>query len=115
MNRANPAGRGDSAVPALVLGGSVTALGAVRSLGPLGLPVFLTCEPKDVAAASRWASTLGGGLPEFSPADQLVRFLEASSWERMVLVPCSDTWAETVASLPPGVAARFPSYLSPLP
>jgi predicted ATP-grasp superfamily ATP-dependent carboligase len=115
MNKTMLAGRGRPAVPALVLGGSVTALGAIRSLGKLGIPLFLTCDPKDVAAASRWACTLNGGLPEFSPADALTRYLEASAYERMVLVPCSDAWAETVATLAPAVASRFPSFISPLP
>jgi len=115
MNKAMLAGRSGPPVPALVLGGSVTALGAIRSLGPLGIPLFLACDSNDVAAASRWASTLNGGLPEFSPVERLTRYLEASSYESMVLVPCSDTWAETVATLAPAVASRFPSFISPLP
>jgi predicted ATP-grasp superfamily ATP-dependent carboligase len=103
-----------TAVPALILGGSVTALGAVRSLGPLGIPVFVACDPRDVAARSRWAEVLGGGLPEFSTVERLLQYLRSVPVERMVLVPCSDTWAETVAQLPGDVASRFPSYISPL-
>ncbi len=101
-------------IPALVLGGSVTALGTVRSLGPLGIPVFLACEPNEIAAYSRWAKVLGGGLPEFTSVERFSRFLEQAPLDRMVLVPCSDNWAEVVASLPAALAARFPSYVSPL-
>jgi predicted ATP-grasp superfamily ATP-dependent carboligase len=57
---------------------------------------------------------LGGGLPEFTPVERLVEFLAQAPNERMVLIPCSDSWAETVASLPVGLAARFPSYVSRL-
>jgi len=111
---AAPGRRNEAAIPALVLGGSVTALGAVRSLGPLGIPVWVACEPNEVAVHSRWARLLNGGLPEFTPVERLVDFLSRAPAERMVLIPCSDGWAETVASLPPELAARYPSFVSPL-
>lgn len=101
-------------VPVLVLGGTVTALGTARSLGPLGIPVFATCPPTDVAAHSRWVRILGNGLAEFSTPQQLAEYLERAPFERLVLIPCSDTWAETVAALPAEYAARFPSFVSPL-
>jgi predicted ATP-grasp superfamily ATP-dependent carboligase len=108
--------RGDrgAAVPALVLGGSVTALGVMRSLGPLGIPIFAACDPKDIAARSRWSKLLNGGLPEFSTTDRLIEYLQAAPAERMVLLPSSDSWAETIAQLPADVASRFPSYISSL-
>lgn len=111
--QSSPARATQAPVPALVLGGTVTALGAVRSLGPLGIPVFATCAPDDVAAQSRWVRVLNGGLAEFSTAGQLAAFLARAPFERMVLIPCSDSWAETVASLPADLGARFPSFLSP--
>jgi len=101
-------------VPVLVLGGSVTALGTVRSLGPLGMPVFTTCASNDIAAHSRWGNVLNDGLPEFSSVEQLAAYLRKAPFERMVLIPCSDNWAEVVASLPADIAARFPSFVSPL-
>lgn len=100
--------------PVLILGGGVTALGTARSLGPLGIPVFATCGTGDLAAYSRWVRVLGGGLPEFSSVEQLIEYLLKAPVERMMLMPCSDTWAEVVASLPPAMAARFPSFVSPL-
>jgi predicted ATP-grasp superfamily ATP-dependent carboligase len=92
----------------------VTALGAIRSLGPLGIPVFVACEPNELASHSRWARLLRGGLPEFTPVERLAEFLEEAPADRMVLVPCSDGWAETVASLPVGIGSRFPSFVSRL-
>ncbi len=112
--KASPEVRPLAPVPALVLGGSVTALGTIRSLGALGIPVYAACDPKDIAAHSRWARVLNGGLPEFSTAEQLADFLLKAPVERMVLIPCSDTWAEVVVSLPPMIASRFPSFVSPL-
>lgn len=103
---------GKAAVPALVLGGSVTALGVIRSLGPLGIPVWVACEPGELASHSRWARLLGAGLPEFTPVDRLAEYLRTAPVERLVLVPCSDGWAETVASLPAELAGRFPSFVS---
>jgi D-aspartate ligase len=100
-------------VPALVLGGTVTALGTARSLGPLGIPVYSTCPADDVAAKSRWVRVLDGGLAEFSTPEQLASYLARAPFERMVLIPCSDTWAETVAALPAESSARFPSFVSP--
>ena len=101
-------------VPALVLGGSVTALGAARSLGPLGIPVHIACVPGEVAQYTRWGALLSGGLPEFTSVERLMDYLCKAPVDRMVLVPCSDTWAETVASLPDSLVERFPSFVSPL-
>lgn len=107
--------QGSTVVPTLVLGGTVTALGAVRSLGPLGIPAYVCCAPDDVSASSRWSRHLGEALPDFTPPEQLAEFLEALPFERMVLLPCSDHWAETVAALPEALRDRFPSFVSPLP
>jgi predicted ATP-grasp superfamily ATP-dependent carboligase len=116
MPSVNPSSREKSPsapVPALVLGGTVTALGTIRSLGPLGIPVYSTCPADDVAAQSRWARVLDGGLTEFSTPEQLAAYLSRAPFERMVLIPCSDAWAETVAALPSDCGARFPSFVSP--
>ena len=59
VTHSSPANAPVAPVPALVLGGTVTALGAIRSLGPLGIPVFATCPPDDVAAHT-------AGMPDFT-------------------------------------------------
>jgi predicted ATP-grasp superfamily ATP-dependent carboligase len=115
MNNPLPPGEARSRVPVLLLGGGVTPLGAGRSLGPLGIPVYATCDAADLAARSRWIMSLNGGLPEFSSAEQLGAFLLDAPFDRLVLMPCSDTWSETVASLPAVLAERFPSFIAPLP
>ena len=102
-------------VPVLLLGSGVTPLGAGRSLGPLSIPVYATCDPADLAVRSRWISPLGGGLPEFSSTEQLGEYLLRAPFERLALMPCSDTWSETVAALPASYAERYPSFIAPLP
>jgi predicted ATP-grasp superfamily ATP-dependent carboligase len=112
--RVNPhSGRlSESETPVLVLGGSVTALGAIRSLGALGIPVFAACDRNDLAARSRWTRLLNSSLPEFSTVESLAAYLDALPFVRAVLLPCSDAWAEAVAMLPAEIATRFPSYVS---
>ena len=102
-------------IPVLLLGGGVTPLGAGRSLGPLGIPVYATCDSADIAARSRWITPLDGGLPEFSSVEQLAEYLLHAPFERLVLMPCSDSWSESVAALPDSLAARFPSFIATLP
>ena len=98
-------------MPALVLGGTVTALGAIRSPAPSAsslrdLPTGRRrgAVPLDTRI-ERWARGI-------FHARQLADYLSRVPFERMVLIPCSDTWAETVASLPPELGERFPSFLS---
>ena len=100
-NKSDPARAPLAPVPVLVLGGTVTALGAIRSLGPLGIPVFATCDADDVAAHSRWARVLGGGLPEFSTVETLAAFLSRVPHERMVLLPCSTPGLRPLRPCPP--------------
>jgi predicted ATP-grasp superfamily ATP-dependent carboligase len=102
-------------IPVLLLGGGVTPLGAGRSLGPLGIPVYATCDSADIAARSRWITPLNGGLPEFSTVEQLAEYLLHAPFERLVLMPCSDSWSESVAGLPDSLATRFPSFIAALP
>ena len=44
----------DTGVPAIVLGGGVTALGVLRVLARRGIPVRAACPPGDVVRFSRW-------------------------------------------------------------
>jgi len=77
--------------------------------------VYVACEPGELATHSRWATLLNAGLPEFTTVTRFSEFLRTTPVPRMVLIPCSDGWAETVASLPAELAQRFPSFVSPLP
>jgi D-aspartate ligase len=95
--------------PAVVLGSGLGALGALRLLGRAGVPVYSLSAHPSFESRSRWfrpfpcvRETLADGAP-------LARVLEASSLERGVLLPCSDSLARAVSELPPAIAARFPS------
>src|SRR5262245_50326799 len=115
MNSPPPSADARADIPVLLLGGGVTPLGAGRSLGPLGIAVYSTCEPADLAGRSRWIMSFAGGLPEFSGVERLADYLVRSPFDRLVLMPCSDAWSETVAALPESLAGRFPSFISSMP
>ena len=99
-------------LPAIVLGGHVTALGVVRCLGRLGVTAYLVSDRRDYAARSRWVRPLPGGPPESPEPGPLARFLETLSLERALVLPCSDDWARAAAALPAELRSRFPSPIA---
>lgn len=101
-------------LPAIVLGGHVTALGVLRCLGRLGIPAYLVSEPRDYASRSRWARPLPGAPQESADPAPLARFLESLSLQRALLLPCSDDWTRAVAALPGELHARFPTPIAPI-
>ena len=99
-------------IPALVLGSSITALGAVRSLGRAGIPLHLVSPAPAFVRASRWyRPPPHGRLLADSP--ELPGYLESLPLERAVLIPTSDHAALACAGLPPALAARFPASQAP--
>jgi predicted ATP-grasp superfamily ATP-dependent carboligase len=102
-------------VPAIILGGGITGLGAVRSLGRAGVPCYVGPGAGALVRSSRWAQPLE--TPEidweFPTAGDAVRVLDSLPFERVVPVPCSDAWAAIVANLDPARSARFPWVSSP--
>jgi predicted ATP-grasp superfamily ATP-dependent carboligase len=53
------------------------------------------------------------GVEAIQPFDaSLAKSLEASSFERMVLLPCTDGWAMAVSNLPTSLQTRFPSSVA---
>jgi len=99
-------------VPALVLGSGITALGVARSLGRENIPVFYPCHGGDIVSHSRWVRQISASLDRFSGPKQLTAFLKGLPFEKMVLFPCSDSWARTVARLDSDMLGRFPSSLT---
>jgi len=87
-----------SQIPALVLGGGITALGTARVLGRSGIPVRCADNQEDFVPWCRWSKPLAGLTTSSMPPSKLLEFLEAALPGGAVLVPCSDPWALTVAA-----------------
>jgi predicted ATP-grasp superfamily ATP-dependent carboligase len=95
--------------PAVVLGSGLGALGALRLLSRAGVPVYSLSPHPSYESRSRWFRPLPGVREMLADGAPLARVLEASSLERGVLLPCSDSLLRAVSELPPAIAARFPS------
>jgi D-aspartate ligase len=95
--------------PVLVLGGGLTVLGVIRTLGRAGIPACVLSDQQDFVRRSRWYRPAPGAPGGDGRDFDLARFLEASPFEAAVLMPCSDVWVMRVARLEPRLAARFAS------
>lgn len=100
-------------VPVLVLGKSITALGALRILAGHGLKTYGVEATSDIVTASRWYQPTPRRLAETSDGAELGAFLESLAMPEAVLVACSDKWTSAVAGLPPEVRARYHASVSP--
>ncbi|MGH7264376.1 MAG: hypothetical protein ACREMB_05900 [Candidatus Rokuibacteriota bacterium] len=101
-------------IPALVLGSAhSTTLEVIRILGRNGIPQFAIGTRGGFVARSRWHRLLPGEQQEEPNPSSLPRLLGRLAFERLVLIPCTDAWVHAVASLEPGLAARFPASLAP--
>ncbi len=101
-------------IPAVVLGGGITALGTARVLGQAGIPVLCADNRQDLVRWSRWASPLPGLTSGSMPPADLSALLKPALPDGAVLVPCSDPWALVVAELcQGGVCGRFHASTSP--
>jgi D-aspartate ligase len=105
LSRSKPKPR----VPAIVLGGGVTALGVTRSLARERIEVFNLSNDHDFADSSRWWRPLGASTDKFPTARELASLLQPLPFDRAVLFPCSDAWLRAVTGLDPALGARFVS------
>jgi predicted ATP-grasp superfamily ATP-dependent carboligase len=96
-----------SAVPVIVLGTGLTALGVQRSLGATGIKTLLVDDTKDMARRSRWARKSVIEHPESPDPESLEALLRRLPVERAVLMACSDNWASAVSSLPDDTNEQF--------
>ncbi len=101
-----------SAVPVVVLGSGVTALGVCRTLGKAGIPNHLINADRDFANWSRSVQPLRVTVTESPDVPSLVALLTGLGFDRAVLMPCSDRWSNAVAGLPPEMKQRFPASVS---
>jgi predicted ATP-grasp superfamily ATP-dependent carboligase len=99
--------------PCVVLGGGITALGVVRSLGRLGSKPYLVSPRGDLAARSRWVAAHVDDVSETDDPDALERALADRGLGRAVLFPCSDTWALAVSRMSEGARGNYPRSISP--
>src|SRR2546427_820179 len=95
--------------PVILLGSSVTVLGALRLFGRRGRPGAVLAGAPDIEASSRWYRLLPlppGEDPEPARLESLVDHVPL---EAAVLMPCPDSWAGAVGGLRSSVAERFPA------
>jgi D-aspartate ligase len=98
--------------PVVVLGESLTGLGALRSLAEAGIPAFSVCPPGSLPTKSRWYRPLPEAQRSLPRPTQLADFLHNISLPQAVLLPCADDWTEAVAALPQSLKDRFPTSIS---
>lgn len=110
--RARPIPR-DLAVPAIVLGRGVTALGVLRALGRRGVHCLAACPPGDIATKSRWCRPLPGVPAAEEGPEALANFLDRTPLRSAVLFPCDDARSSVLAALPPDVRERFRVVAAP--
>lgn len=101
-------------LPALVMGGGVTALGVLRSLHLAGISAYAACPPRDLATRSRWYRRAPGARGwNGSIGPDTASVLERLRLERAVLFPCMDDAAIWASELPAGkLGQRFAVSLS---
>ena len=100
-----------STVPALILGGHLTGLGALRLLAARSVRAsVIGAAPDDLVVRSRWYRSAPRDLTESADSDRLAAFLaNLPGLSRAVLLPCTDNWALAVAGLPSDIRATFPA------
>lgn len=93
------------------MGSGVTLTAVLRLLHRAAIPTFTICPQEDFSCYSRWCCFLPGA-EHIRPGD-FHRWLDTSSLESAVLLPCGDDWLAATAALPPETARRFPSSIAP--
>jgi len=96
------------AIPVIVLGHGITALGVIRILARDGIQAFVADSTDPLLHRSRRFRSVPVRLP---PGDEggLGAWLEALPIPRAVLMPCSDHWVSEVSKLSPRSRDRFPA------
>lgn len=88
-------------LPAVVMGGGVTALGTLRSLRLAGIPAYVACPPRDLATRSRWYRPVPDAADwDGNVGPDTVATLRATALEQAVLIPCMDDAAIWASDLP---------------
>ena len=102
---------GPGAVPALILGNGITALGVQRILADAGIPYFSIERQDPFVTRSRHYRPLPRAGEQPAP-DDLANWLAGLPAPRAVLVPCADVWVRAVAELRPELRDRYPASVA---
>lgn len=88
------------AIPAIVIGGGITALAAIRAMGRAGIPVYCISQCKDEATCSSYCRK-SFVAPDIYDQDHLKNILKKFSFEKKgaILFPVSDAIALNLANL----------------
>lgn len=100
-------------VPVLVLGGLISALGAIRSLGREGIRCHAFGDVAPYALWSRYHRRLAHVPIRAVDPSSLAGFLESLPFPTAVLMPCADHWVRAVSRLDEALLRRFPASLPP--
>jgi predicted ATP-grasp superfamily ATP-dependent carboligase len=101
------------AVPAIIVGSGLTALGVLRLLHRDSIPAYCLSSSPSIEAQSRWYRPLPLECKAAGSTTGLEEALRACALPRAVLIPCSDHAVNAVAALTAALAARFPSSVAP--
>ena len=99
-----------SDIPAVLIGNSTTALGALRSLARRRIPTLVACPADDLVTWSRYfrpAQTTSRVVWTGQLGEAGERLLEALAQQPAMLFPCSDESAMWLAELPDRFRGRF--------
>lgn len=99
--------------PVIVLGSGIAALGLIRQFGRQGISVYVTSGEPRYVRASRWFNPIEGAPSSTASPERIASWLEGLDVDRAVLVPCSDEWTLTLASLPETLNSGFAVSLPP--
>lgn len=96
----------------LALGSGITLLGVLRILARADFDVIALPDADDMVRRSRWYHAAPESLRGLTPAalPERLRALESPT----VLIPCSDVWARTLATLPPDLPPLYPVSVAPI-
>ena len=95
----------------LVLGQDITALGVVRSLHRAGVRCLTIAGRDDIVGWSRCCGSKPLKDPDQCRPEVLTAWLAQQPLDQVVLMPCSDAWAEAIARLDARVARNARSWV----
>jgi predicted ATP-grasp superfamily ATP-dependent carboligase len=103
----------DPSIPAVVLGGGITALGTLRSLTRRDVEVYCLSGADRLLRWSRYRHTTEECAYPLYPAEDLYALMERLPFPRAVVFPCGDDLSRALSHLDGSLAERFPSVQPP--